>query len=422
MAIPGDPLLAAQWHLRAANLYTNAPGNPSVWDDYTGRGVTIGVYDNGVQATHPELVGRYNAALHYTGPGAVANNAAAAVGDHGTAVAGVIAAAANGQDGVGVAHGARITGVTAWTASNVHQTNAFFAGVMAHQAAFDVVNHSWGERAFSRQPSEAQFGIITNGIQGAAQSGRDGLGTIMVAAASNVRQAGQGFDGVVGDANVVGPVVGDRHVITVAGVGQNNLVADYSTPGSNLLVSAPTRALWTGAPAGTGIITTDKVDDTVPGFQIGADGFEVGNVANNLRGTSFSAPIVTGIVALMLEANPDLGWRDVKEILASTAVRIGTHPDSPAPERSSTTGSRTARATGTAAATSSRRTTASGSSTLARRCGSPSPGPGSRPPPTRSVPVLSGERVTRTPSPTTTPPASSTPSITRPPRGWRPRS
>src|SRR5262249_54532457 len=37
------------------------------------------------------------------------------------------------------------------------------------------------------------------------------------------------------------------------------------------------------------------------------------------NGTSASAPIVSGVIALMLEANPDLSWRDVQEILVRSA-------------------------------------------------------------------------------------------------------
>ena len=50
---------------------------------------------------------------------------------------------------------------------------------------------------------------------------------------------------------------------------------------------------------------------------------------SNFVGTSFAAPIVSGVVALMLEANPELGWRDVQDILIRTAVTIDIAPDSP---------------------------------------------------------------------------------------------
>jgi len=44
-----------------------------------------------------------------------------------------------------------------------------------------------------------------------------------------------------------------------------------------------------------------------------------GKVADAGDGTSFAAPLISGVVALMLEANPELGWRDVQDILARSA-------------------------------------------------------------------------------------------------------
>ena len=45
-------------------------------------------------------------------------------------------------------------------------------------------------------------------------------------------------------------------------------------------------------------------------------------------GTSFAAPAVAGVVALMLEANPELGYRDIQQILAMSATTDGVNEDS----------------------------------------------------------------------------------------------
>ena len=48
----------------------------------------------------------------------------------------------------------------------------------------------------------------------------------------------------------------------------------------------------------------------------------MGNTCANMgSGTSFATPVAAGVVALMLESNPSLGWRDVQEILARTAQK-----------------------------------------------------------------------------------------------------
>lgn len=78
-----------QWYLRSTNVVYQPTGSGSygsVWDDYTGRGVTIAVYDNGVSPTHPDL------GLNFGGRPGFAQQQAALGQDHGTAVAGIIAA------------------------------------------------------------------------------------------------------------------------------------------------------------------------------------------------------------------------------------------------------------------------------------------------------------------------------------------
>jgi subtilisin family serine protease len=103
-----DPLFSAQWHFGLLGDIN------TIWNEYSGAGVTVGVYDDGVQFTHPDLNDNYNSALHFVYLGQVYNPAPiSSVNDgHGTAVAGLIAAeAGNGIGGVGVAWGATITGV-----------------------------------------------------------------------------------------------------------------------------------------------------------------------------------------------------------------------------------------------------------------------------------------------------------------------
>ncbi len=85
----------------------------------------------------------------------------------------------------------------------------------------------------------------------------------------------------------------------------NAPIGRYSNPGASILVSAP---------------GTDILSDTIVGQGDVPDGSGVLNFLNrSLRGNSFAAPLVSGVVALMLQANPRLGLRDVQEILAYTA-------------------------------------------------------------------------------------------------------
>ena len=98
-----------------------------------------------------------------------------------------------------------------------------------------------------------------------------------------------------------------RYTITVGAVGKDGLHTDYSTPGAALTVTGPVGDFR----AVSQLMTTD----------IG------GGCTNSGVGTSYSAPVVSGVIALMLEANPNLGWRDVQGILAVTSTNVADPSD-----------------------------------------------------------------------------------------------
>jgi subtilisin-like proprotein convertase family protein len=131
------------------------------------------------------------------------------------------------------------------------------------------------------------------------RTGRGGLGNIYVWAAGNggLNQDNSNYDGY----NAL------PYTISVGALGDDNLKAGYSEPGANLLVVAPSGS------RGEGIVTTDNR---------GASGYSSGDYYDNFNGTSAAAPMVSGVVALMLEANPQLNWREVQVILARSAVPV----------------------------------------------------------------------------------------------------
>jgi len=115
-----------------------------------------------------------------------------------------------------------------------------------------------------------------------------------------------------------------RFVITVAAADRDGRVSDYSDPGASLLITG------FGGPGegGVGNLNVFATDIT------GTNGYNNGSqqIANQtidaaysgFNGTSAAAPTVSGVIALILEANPRLGWRDVKEILALSASHTGS--------------------------------------------------------------------------------------------------
>lgn len=294
-AVPVDPALDAvspyrQWSHIGAFGINDIP----VWRDYTGRGVKVAVFDDGFNYTHSELAPNYRTDLDID----VLDNdndAMAAVGSyHGTFVAQVLAADDNGAGGVGVAFDAALIGIRRGfgAAGTIQDTLDGFS--YARTAGVDVVNNSWSTTAAFADNKKINFtgpdtrDVIAE-IANLATLGRDGLGTSVVFAAGNSRADGM-------SANYKN-FQNDVHVITVGAITEGGVYAPYSEAGANLMVVAP----------GDKIRAPSHMDD---------------GLIYLLSGTSFAAPIVSGVILLMLEANPHLGYRDVQEILAMSARQV----------------------------------------------------------------------------------------------------
>lgn len=196
MTTPTDPLYASQWHFALLGDIE------TIWDDYTGVGVNVGVYDSGVDYNHVDLNDNYDSSLHIVDDFGNPVDPFPSLGSaHGTACAGLIGAeAGNGQGGVGVAYGVTITGVDIFDPSKFSNVNSnLVAGFMSsvRQAAdnFDVMSNSWGStpeyhhsQSLLHTPNNTgdtfsahlhqEYGLLS-------QNGRGGLGTVVVQAAGN---------------------------------------------------------------------------------------------------------------------------------------------------------------------------------------------------------------------------------------------
>ncbi|WP_321945843.1 putative Ig domain-containing protein [Paraburkholderia sp. J10-1] len=300
--LPKDPLLAQEWYLSDADILP-------VWKDYTGKGVRIGQFEPGGQfATGPEI-------FDYTHPDLAPNVDQAwmasqlangtlptETSQHATMVAGVMVAANNGTGGVGVAYDAKLAGY--YLANNGSDLSG-----LGHEVSYDIANNSW---AFTNDfaVSNMQNGqinsasLLMTNAQYAADNGRGGLGTILVEAGGNQRATGGNAEGSLTNSNRFSIEVGAINAqgdLSTLQIGS----APFSNPGASLLVSAP----------GSNIESTSQMVMTDQGSTFGS-------AYSNMQGTSFATPIVSGIVALMLQANPNLGYRDVQEILALTARKV----------------------------------------------------------------------------------------------------
>jgi len=331
LSLPSDTLFSQQWHLNQSVGWLFDLGDlSSVWDDYTGDGVLVAVIDDAVQRAHHQLDDNYSISLDWDFENGDTNPTGVDGDNHGTAVAGIIGAARDGVGTVGVAYGATIFGMSIGPFINDHFIDTMIASlssvggyaagagyIAGHQG--DVANMSLGTQYtgnwFDDALSTTKMNNLETAIDYAAANGRGGLGVIMVKSAGNARNTNPGDGGNIGhDANA-SSWNANIHTISVAAVDQGGFVSSYSSHGANILISG------FGSPSAGQVVTTDR---------LGAEGYNSGanpDYTFGFNGTSAAAPMVTGVVALMLEANSSLGWRDVQEILAYSARHVGSAVD-----------------------------------------------------------------------------------------------
>lgn len=289
-----EPGASGQWYLRNTGQTGGVLGIDldivRAWLDYTGRGVKIGIVDDGFDLAQADLAANFKGGWDLAGNDA--SPAAEGTDRHGTTTAGVIGADDNGTGLLGVAHDADLYG---FRVSFGATPLSMLADAMARQAAMDVSSNSWGfTTAFGDDFASSSFSGFASAIATAASTGRHGLGTVIVVAGGNGRTSGDD----VNNHNFSN----SQYVIAVAALDASGHVASFSNPGAALLVSAP----------GVGILTTDRT---------GTPGYSTGDTVT-ADGTSYSTPMVAGVAALMLQANPGLGYRDVQQILAASARQV----------------------------------------------------------------------------------------------------
>lgn len=354
-----DPLLEAQWHIRntgssAFSSILPTPGNdmnvaPAWAAGYTGKGVKVAVVDSGLEAAHEDLAANVDVSKSFnflTGGNDPTPAPSTSGTDHGTQVAGIIGAIGfNGKGGRGVAYRSTLRGYNAIASSASVANYAKSFGVDPISSDNDIFNASFRLSADAALPTfMATYAAIAQNLE----TLRGGKGAIHVNSGGNTF----GSVGVPGACEVAGIYgVSCGHTasderrggivpIVVGALNANGIKASYSTSGSSLWIAAPggefglseayapNRPINSYRPA---IVTTSRTgcayaEESTPVNPLDAKGANA--LAANcqytalMNGTSSAAPNVSAGVALMLEANPNLGWRDVKYILARTARRV----------------------------------------------------------------------------------------------------
>ncbi|RLK58109.1 S8 family serine peptidase [Actinokineospora cianjurensis] len=266
-------------------------GAPTAWENgYTGRGVTVGVLDTGIDGTHPDLAGKVVESRDFTGTGP-----ADQIG-HGTHVAGIIAGtgAASGGRFRGVAPDADLVSGKVCTAIGC-QDSAVIAGLEWIAPKVRVANLSLG----------GGYSDGTDPLSRAVDSLTARYGTLFVASAGNDRSLGNP-DPL---ASVTTPAAADS-AIAVGSVTTEDTTSPFSPrqPRKRDYAVKPDIA----APG------SDIVSARVVGTPAG-DRAPVDEHYAALSGTSFAAPHVSGAAALLAQRRPDWSADRLKSVLVSSA-------------------------------------------------------------------------------------------------------
>ncbi len=363
-----DPLAGRQWHLLNTGQAVLGDTLPVAGNDLNvdglfrngirGQGVTIAIVDDGLQIAHPDLAANV-AAVAGKNFANQSNNPSPSNPDrdnHGTMVGGIAGAVGSNNLGVrGVASAATLKGFN-FLASNAQGNSnsnieySWWDG--AEVADVGVFNNSWGSSPGNPNLPLAYSQNDITAYEQAMSGTRGGRGGIYVKAAGNNHNNGARSDGTdICSADTknrnTGCIPAGRdprnnlfNVITVAAVRADGVRSSYSSTGSALWVSGfggengwqrqvvPGQLAIRYDPA---ILTTDvtgcaqgsnkntSLRNTLDGDQSAID--STCNYTGKMNGTSAATPMVSGVAALLLETNPNLSYRDVKYILATTATR-----------------------------------------------------------------------------------------------------
>ena len=316
--IPNDPFFSPQWHLHNVGQNGGTAGIDinvtTTWNTYRGVGVVIGIVDDGLQYTHPDLAANYSAALSYDFNFNDPDPAPSPASDtHGTAVAGL--AGARGNNGIGVSGVAPEAGLAGLRLLGAYETDAQDAAAALYRNdAIWVKNNSWGG-ADGTGELQGAGPLLADALATGAVTGRGGKGTIYVFAGGNGLASGDNvnYDGYANS----------LYAVAVSAVTDQGQQASYSEPGACLVVAAPSGSGPSFCSGGRQHITTTDLTGT-DGYNNGTSSCELpdADYTQQFGGTSAATPIVSGVIALMLQANPSLCYRDVAEVLMRSATKV----------------------------------------------------------------------------------------------------
>jgi subtilisin family serine protease len=321
---PDDELLDREWHLENVGKHEGQTLGfkegadarvVAAWKalgDLGSSDVVVGVIDDGFDLSHPDLAGKpvnpWDFRRNSNDVRPEPNLGSPGAGNwHGTSCAGVAVGKVGGGQIIGAAPNARLMPVRMNDSLSPELVAQWF-DYMTNNGAW-VVSCSWAaEAAVYALPDR-----IAHAITRCATQGRGGKGCVIVFAAGN------SASDVNDPPRTQNGFVTHPDVMAISACSSMDQHADYSNFGKEVWVCAPSGGLgsWN-------VITADVTGTYVDSTGIErSSGYAPGDYNLNFTGTSSACPLVAGICALILSANPDLKADQVRDIIKDTARKIG---------------------------------------------------------------------------------------------------
>ena len=285
---PWGPIVTVRPIWENADPFTGLPFLKTI---YLGTGVTVGVADDGLHTDHPDLRRNINRNLQNDWIG---DDSEPTGGVHGTRAGGLIGMIGRNRVGfTGVAPRATLAGLRFFPLTDDGMLDdELIAEVFDYKSgSLEILYNGWGPGDNFLNPvgpGELSMGEIEANVR----------------TRNRIFVIGAGNGASADDTNYDG-FASSIYTIPVGSVNPQNQGASYSEVGANI------------------VCATIGQDGPFPSGQLFSTNGAAGYIRGSMDGTSYSAAVLSGIVALMLEANPRLGWRDVQEILIAASLPIG---------------------------------------------------------------------------------------------------
>jgi proprotein convertase subtilisin/kexin type 1 len=259
----------------------------------TGKGVRISILDDGIEYTHDDLRDNYDPEISYDcneeDNDPLPRYDPSRFNSHGTRCAGEVAMTANnGKCGVGVAYNAKIGGVKLLDGIVTDRVEGTALGYAYHLV--DIYSASWGPNDDGKTV-DGPGRLAVESLERGVTKGRRGKGNIFIWASGN---GGSKGDNCNCDGYLASP-----YTISIGSASQKGEFPWYGEECASTLAVTYS----SGAYKDQMIATTDLHNECTIKH----------------TGTSASAPLAAGIIALALEANPNLSWRDVQHLIVWTS-------------------------------------------------------------------------------------------------------